>query len=78
MKEIRFIDKDPIVDGLREKVGVGARKGDIARLAGEARLAPSTIMNIFYGKTRRPQNHTVDQILKATGWRRVLVRDVGR
>ena len=73
--DYRFIDKDPIVDVLRTKLGGKLERGAIDKLAADARLAPGTIMRIFYGETRRPQNYTVDRLLAALGYRREIVKD---
>jgi len=72
--DYRFIDKDPIVDILRTMIGGKQPRGTIERLAAEARLSPSTITKLFYGDTKRPQNMTVDALLRAMGYERQIVR----
>ncbi len=73
-KDYRFIEKDPCVDLLRTMLQGRQARGTITRLAAEANLAPSTLMKIFYGDTKRPQNLTVEKLLIAMGYQRQLVK----
>jgi hypothetical protein len=74
LRTYRFIDKDPVVDELRTIVqdeGMDHRYNDLAELAG---LAHSTIHNLFWGGTKRPQNATVMAIVTSLGYERKFVR----
>lgn len=73
-RDYRFIDKDPVVDLLRTLLEGRLPRGTINRLAADAHLSPGTIMKLFYGDTKRPQNFTVDNLLRAMGYERQLVR----
>jgi AraC-like DNA-binding protein len=73
-QDYRFIDKDPVVDLLRTLLEGRLPRGTINRLAADANLSPGTVMRLFYGETKRPQNFTVDNLLRAMGYERRLVR----
>jgi len=68
----RFMDKDPVCDELRTLVAdaglSGKKKAHI--VAKLATLSPSTIVNLFFGHTRKPQNATVMSIATSLGYER--------
>jgi helix-turn-helix protein len=60
--------EDPILEFLRNEItDSGLSTTHIATLAG---LSTSTVRNICNGRTRRPQNLTVEAVLGALGWGR--------
>jgi hypothetical protein len=64
-------DADPILEFLRRDItDSGWSTGFLAERAG---VAWATVDNIRTGKTRRPQNMTVDLLLDALGWSRTPV-----
>ena len=67
----RFVDRDPIIDELIAAMDASGKTD--AEIAASAMCTWQTVNNIRV-KTKRPQNYTVDRILKACGYRRVLVR----
>jgi len=67
----RFQDRDPIITDLITAMNdSGLTDGEIAA---KAMCSWQTVDNIRV-KTKRPWNMTVDRILKACGFKRVLVR----
>jgi transcriptional regulator with XRE-family HTH domain len=72
-RSYNFVDKDPECDRFRtmfQKEHI--KETDLAVLAG---LAPSTVANMFGGKTRRPQHATFAKMAGALGYKYDLVRD---
>lgn len=68
----RFIDKDLICDQLTELMDkTGATPSKIAR---GGNIAANTVRAIKKGKTKRPQNRTVEAILRSMGLTREIVR----
>lgn len=68
--EYRFIDKDPVIDLIRTAIaeaGLYDNTRSRRSLCEKARIHPSTLDNILYGKTRHPQHRTVAAIFKALG-----------
>ncbi len=69
----RFLDRDPIVDlCLYAMDKSGFRITEIAEEANYS-VAPSTIRNLAYGKTRRPTHNTVRCIIEGCGGQEVFV-----
>jgi transcriptional regulator with XRE-family HTH domain len=62
-KSYNFVDKDPIIDYLRTIVQ-NSQKTNKA-IAEESGVTTTTISNMLYGKTRRPQAATINAILRA-------------
>jgi hypothetical protein len=76
LRTYRFIDKDPIKDKLQtalQDAGLFSKKG-LRQAAVLANLSYATLDNLFFGDTRRPQNATVDGLLSAIGYERVIRR----
>jgi hypothetical protein len=78
-----FIDKDPIKDEMQTALAdVGFKtKKDMEKLAILANVSKQTLLNLFWGETRRPQNATVEGTLRAAGLERVIrvarrIRDI--
>jgi len=71
----RWTDADPIVEFLRNDITDSG--WSTSYLADRAGVSPSTVRNIQNGKTRHPYNSTVETILRALGWGR-LVRRITR
>jgi hypothetical protein len=69
----QWVDKDPICDVLRTMIQEDGRSP--SAIAGAARLADATVLNILYGQTRKPQHTTVSSIYTACGYRMVLMAD---
>lgn len=65
-KTYRFQDKSPVVDHLRNIMQQSGMTP--AAIAAEARLSPSTLYNLDYGKTREPRYTTVEKIHRACGY----------
>jgi hypothetical protein len=67
-RSYNFVDKDPIIDELRtidEKEGLSYTQ--IHWLSG---ISVSTMRNWFDGKTKRPQNASIEAFARALGYRR--------
>jgi hypothetical protein len=74
-----FKTKDPIIDELRtviEKANGGERltKKDLKHIEENGGPKKGTMVNWFFGATRRPQNATVEATGRASGYRRVWVQ----
>jgi transcriptional regulator with XRE-family HTH domain len=68
-----FIDKDPVVDrfqAIRAKEKISNKE-----LAILAKLTPSTVYNLFEGKTVKPVHLTLAKLAAAMNYRYDLVRD---
>ncbi|MCA1452813.1 hypothetical protein I6F35_06210 [Bradyrhizobium sp. BRP22] len=66
------VDRDPEIDRFHEVWGKNhIKESDLAVLAG---LSPSTVTNMFGGKTRRPQHATFAKMAGAMGYQYGLVR----
>lgn len=61
-------DADPILEWLRADITDSGRS--TAYLAERSGVCASTIHNLMNGRTKRPQNMTVDRLLTALGWER--------
>jgi hypothetical protein len=71
------MDKDPIRDKLQtvlQDVGLFGKGKKFAMVATLANISPATLENLFFGDTKRPQNATVEGILTACGYERVVQR----
>ena len=76
LRGYQFIDKDPIKDEMQtalEDVGFKTKK-QMEHLAILANVSKQTVVNIFWGETRRPQNATVEGLLRAAGLERKIVQ----
>jgi hypothetical protein len=70
-KTYLFQNKDPVIDEVRTVVAdSGLSQADIES---ESRVRASTMSAWFRGKTRRPQNATIEAVLRACGKQRVIV-----
>jgi len=72
-RSYNFIDKDPEIDTFRtiyQKEHI--KESDLAALAG---LSASTVVNMFGGKTRKPQHATFAKMAGAMGYEYGLQRD---
>jgi hypothetical protein len=67
----RYVEKDPVIHELIDLVNKDPRS--VTAIAKDAFIAPSTLMNLDHGKTRRPQNATIEFLLRAMGKKRVIV-----
>lgn len=70
LRTYRFLDKDPVKDKLQTMLqdeGLFSRK-NMSRLAALASLAPTTLDNLFFGPTRKPQHATVMALVTACGY----------
>ena len=65
VKSYNFVDKDPAIDYLRPSFE--ANQLTVNALAVQANVSPSTVSNIFYGATRKPQFATMVRIARAIG-----------
>lgn len=72
-KSYVFKDKDPVINEVRKVVEKSKKSySEISALSG---VASSTIYGWFYGTTRRPQNATIEAVLRALGHRRKVAKD---
>lgn len=68
-----FVDKDPICYEVRDAIEREALPvKDVAALSG---VGASTIYNIMFGQTKRPQNATIEAIMRSLGYKRTWTRD---
>lgn len=67
-----FRDKDPIIDQTRTVVADSGLS--YKAVSKRSRVSRGTLSAWFKGKTRRPQNATVEAVLRACGKTRVIVR----
>jgi lambda repressor-like predicted transcriptional regulator len=69
-----FIDKDPVIDQLRTAIqDSGMSWSEISHNSG---VSVSCLRNWFHGETRKPQNATIEAVLRAIGKSRVIVDKV--
>lgn len=70
LRTYRFIDKDPVKDKLQTMLQDEGlfNKNKLGRVATLASLAKSTVDNLFFGDTRKPQHATVMAIVTACGY----------
>lgn len=76
LRTYRFIDKDPVKDELQTMLqdeGLFSKK-NMGKLAALASLSKSTLDNLFFGDTRKPQNATVMALVTAVGYERKFVK----
>jgi DNA-binding phage protein len=70
LRTYRFIDKDPVKDKLQTMLqdeGLYGKK-NMTKLAALASLSPTTLDNLFFGPTRKPQHATVMALVTAVGY----------
>lgn len=81
-KSYVFRDKDPAIDALRTLVqdANGGKLNGVGLTAIETGGGPKagTMRNWFFGKTRRPQNATLEAAGRALGFQRRWVKMNGR
>ena len=66
-QDYRWLDKDPIVDVLRNLIQKDGRTP--SELADKARLARGTVLGLFFGNTRKPHHSTVTSLASALGYK---------
>jgi hypothetical protein len=76
LREYRFMDKDPIKDEMQTALADAGfkTKKDMEHLAVLANVSKQTLLNLFWGDTKRPQNATVEGTLRAAGLERQIVQ----
>jgi hypothetical protein len=67
----RYVDKDPVIHELIGLVNKDPRS--VTAIAKDAFIAPSTLLALDHGKTRRPQNATIEFLLRSLGKKRKIV-----
>ena len=67
-----FTGKDPVIEDLRRMLT--SREITNKALAANSGRCTSTVRNIFYGETKRPQFATIQSLAMALGWRFVAVK----
>jgi len=67
----RFVDRDPIIETLITIMDDSGLSD--AMIAAKAMCSWQTVNNIRV-KTKRPQNYTIDRVLRACGFKRTIVR----
>jgi hypothetical protein len=72
LRSYMFRDKDPIKDELQTMLQDIGMFGDLDTVAVLANVSKQTVQNLFFGETRRPQNATVEGIVRSMGYERVL------
>lgn len=71
-KTYNFVNKDPIIDEMHSTLErTGSSYADAAT---GSSVSVSTIRNWFHGKTRRPQNASIEAFLRALGYKREIVK----
>lgn len=76
LRTYRFMDKDPVKDELQtllQDEGLMSKKG-LRQVATLSNLSFSTLDNLFFGDTRKPQNATVMAIATSVGYERKWVK----
>lgn len=67
-RSYNFMDKDPVIDELRT---IHQREGlSYSQIGWLSGISSNTIHNWFEGKTRRPQNASIEAYARALGYRR--------
>lgn len=71
----RFTDRDPVMDFITKDItDSGWPLTYVAERSGVSRACLANWQN---GKTKHPQNMTVEAVLKALGWSRNIIRSKG-
>lgn len=77
-KSYLFRDKDPAIDELRtvveEHFGARVNKKDLKKIMEAGGPTAGCMGSWFFGKTRRPQNATLEAAGRAIGYQRVWQR----
>ena len=72
-----FRSKDPVIDQLRtalqDKLGRPFRRKDLMQIEDDGGPTTACMSSWFFGKTKRPQNATVEAAGRAAGLMRVWV-----
>ena len=68
----RFIKQDPILRDVSRAITESGLS--LARIASKSGVTTCTISRWMSGKVKRPQNLTVEFVLKALGYKRVLIK----
>lgn len=71
-KFYNFTDKDPIIGELHTLYNDEGYS--FKDLAIEGNVSETTMRNWFYGKTRRPQNPSIEAFLRSMGYKRKIVK----
>jgi len=79
----RFKVKDPIIDKVRTVVadvngGATLHSSQLRKIERDGGASVNCMLAWFTGKTRRPQNATVEASLRAMGRERIIVEMKGR
>jgi len=73
-----FRNKDPEIDKLRtvfeDHFGARLSRGQMKKVAEEGGPTQTTMVSWFYGKTKRPQNATLEAAGRALGYERHWVK----
>lgn len=64
-KGYKFMEKDPVLDQLITLVEESPKS--LAKISDESGVSKSCLRNWMYGRTRRPQNITMDFVARAVG-----------
>lgn len=71
-RSYRFTNKDPIIDDMWDKMqGEGFTFRD---LNVGSNVSETTMRAWFFGKTRRPQNASIEAFLRTMGYKREIVK----
>jgi hypothetical protein len=65
-KSYNFIDKDPVIDTLRNMID-GSKKS-YGKIHAESDVSITTLRGWFHGKTKRPQFATVAAVVRSLGY----------
>lgn len=72
-----FRSKDPVIDQLRtaiqDKIGTGFGYGDLKRIENDGGPTTTCMASWFWGKTKRPQNSSIEAAGRSLGLMRVWV-----
>jgi len=67
-----FIDKDPVIDHLRTIIA--DEKVTYAYIEAKSGVTKQTLQNWFAGNTKRPNNATVEAVVRCLGYERPIVK----
>jgi transcriptional regulator with XRE-family HTH domain len=76
IRTYNWVDKDPVCDEMMMLVKDAGLQGPkhTGKIAILATLSKSTVDNLLYGKTRKPQNNTIMAIATSLGYERTWKR----
>lgn len=77
-KGYRYIDKDPDMDTIKKIMDDSGLSIPEIVVACGGNISETTLRNWEIGKTRRPQNYTLNTVANGLGWERMWVKRGGK